>query len=61
MSAAASKGGAALPTETKTIFVVAGEHSGDALGAKLFSALDAARPGAFRFVGVGGEDMHLPD
>jgi lipid-A-disaccharide synthase len=60
MSTAASKGGAMLPVETKaiTIFIIAGEHSGDALGAKLMSALEAARPGAFHFVGVGGEDMH---
>lgn len=42
-----------------TIFVVAGEHSGDALGAKLMSAIQA-RDEAFRsvrFEGVGGPLM----
>lgn len=40
------------------LFLVAGEHSGDALGAKLMSALKAKR-GANRlsFAGVGGEEM----
>jgi lipid-A-disaccharide synthase len=57
MSTAASPGGSMLPIKIKTIFIVAGEHSGDALGAKLMSALAAARPGAFQFAGVGGEDM----
>jgi lipid-A-disaccharide synthase len=39
------------------IFLIAGEPSGDALGAKLIHALNAARPGALRFAGVGGERM----
>jgi lipid-A-disaccharide synthase len=48
------------PDQSKTpvrLFIVVGEHSGDALGAKLIAALQAARPGAFAFAGVGGEDM----
>jgi lipid-A-disaccharide synthase len=40
------------------LFLVAGEHSGDALGAKLMSALKAKRGAdALSFAGVGGEDM----
>ena len=39
------------------IFVVAGEHSGDALGAKLMSALKAKLGGAVEFAGVGAEEM----
>ncbi len=39
------------------IFLVAGEPSGDALGAKLMAALDRASAGRVRFAGVGGERM----
>ena len=39
------------------LFLVAGEHSGDALGAKLMAALNARRRGRIRYVGVGGEAM----
>jgi lipid-A-disaccharide synthase len=39
------------------IFLIAGEPSGDALGAKLIRALKEARPGQVRFAGVGGERM----
>lgn len=39
------------------LFVVAGEHSGDALGGKLMAALSAMRPGRVRFLGVGGPLM----
>lgn len=39
------------------LFVVAGEHSGDALGGKLMSALSAMRRGRVRFLGVGGPLM----
>lgn len=39
------------------VFIVAGEHSGDALGAKLMAALNAQRRGRLRFIGVGGELM----
>jgi lipid-A-disaccharide synthase len=39
------------------LFVVAGEHSGDALGAKLMAALDQGRGGRIRYLGVGGPDM----
>lgn len=40
-----------------TIFMVAGEHSGDALGAKLMAALNAQLPGRVRYLGVGGGQM----
>jgi lipid-A-disaccharide synthase len=40
-----------------TLFLVAGEHSGDALGARLVAALKARHDGAIRFSGVGGELM----
>jgi lipid-A-disaccharide synthase len=39
------------------IFIVAGEHSGDALGARLMAALGALRPGGVAFEGVGGPKM----
>jgi lipid-A-disaccharide synthase len=39
------------------LFIVAGEHSGDALGAKLMAALNARRRGRVRYVGVGGAQM----
>lgn len=44
----------------RRLFVVAGEHSGDALGAKLMAALNARADIAnmqIRYVGVGGEAM----
>ncbi|MFZ0572918.1 MAG: lipid-A-disaccharide synthase [Rhodomicrobium sp.] len=44
--------------QTKRIFVVAGEHSGDVLGGKLLEALKEKAGGeAFAFAGVGGEHM----
>ena len=39
------------------IFIVAGEHSGDALGGKLIAALKPLHDGPIAFAGVGGEDM----
>lgn len=39
------------------LFVVAGEHSGDALGANLMRALDQGRGGRIRYLGVGGPQM----
>lgn len=42
---------------TPTIFIVAGEHSGDALGAKLMAALSSRLGGQVRFLGVGGHLM----
>jgi lipid-A-disaccharide synthase len=56
MTGPANSGGAAKPA--RTIYLIAGEHSGDALGAKLIDAIEAARPGEFRFSGVGGAEMH---
>ncbi len=40
-----------------SIFIVVGEHSGDALGARLMDGLVAAHPGQIRFGGVGGDQM----
>lgn len=39
------------------IFVIAGEHSGDALGAKLMAALTTKFSSAVLFAGVGAEEM----
>ncbi len=39
------------------IYVIAGEHSGDALGAKLMAAIRSAHSGGVVFSGVGGELM----
>jgi len=39
------------------LFMVAGEHSGDALGAKLMAALNEERRGRIRYLGVGGAHM----
>ena len=45
------------PPPALRIFVVAGEHSGDALGAKLMAALNIKLDGAVAFAGVGAEEM----
>ncbi len=39
------------------LFVVAGEHSGDALGGKLMAALNRLCKGQVHYLGVGGEAM----
>lgn len=39
------------------LFLVAGEHSGDALGAKLMAAVGAATHGSVHYLGVGGPQM----
>jgi lipid-A-disaccharide synthase len=48
-----------IPAEGQdlSLFLVAGEHSGDALGGKLMAALNAQRRGRIRYLGVGGEEM----
>ena len=51
------KGGAAAGRNDLRIFLVAGEHSGDALGGKLMHALSEHCKGRIHFLGVGGEDM----
>jgi lipid-A-disaccharide synthase len=39
------------------LFLVAGEHSGDALGGRLMAALNARCKGPVHYLGVGGEQM----
>lgn len=39
------------------IFVVAGEHSGDALGGRMMSEINTLTRGNVRYLGVGGEHM----
>lgn len=39
------------------LFMIAGEHSGDALGAKLMAVLNERCRGRLRYLGVGGEAM----
>ena len=51
------KGGPAAGRDDLRMFLVAGEHSGDALGGKLMAALTAACEGRVHFLGVGGEAM----
>lgn len=52
-----------LPTETGEIriFLVAGEHSGDALGAKLITALRARLGSRLKLAGVGGAAMEAEE
>jgi len=45
------------PDRPFTAFLIAGEESGDALGANLMEALRAQVPGELRFMGVGGSRM----
>lgn len=45
------------PAGDLLLFLVAGEHSGDALGAKLMAAINARRRGRVRYLGVGGPHM----
>ncbi|MGD1880052.1 MAG: lipid-A-disaccharide synthase [Kiloniellaceae bacterium] len=50
-------GGAAAEHDGPLIFLIAGEPSGDLLGARLMAALRAETGGRVRFAGVGGEQM----
>jgi lipid-A-disaccharide synthase len=45
-----------MSDQTPLIYIVAGEASGDVLGARLMRAISAQRPGA-RFAGIGGARM----
>jgi lipid-A-disaccharide synthase len=45
------------PDRPLRLFIVAGEHSGDALGARLMAALHTLRPDGVTFEGVGGPKM----
>ncbi|MCC7251253.1 lipid-A-disaccharide synthase [Hyphomicrobium sp.] len=53
----------AEPTDTDEVrlFLVAGEHSGDALGAKLIAALRRRLGSRLRLAGVGGAGMEAQD
>jgi lipid-A-disaccharide synthase len=46
-----------LKSRALHLVVIAGEHSGDALGAKLMERLNTERPGCIQYTGVGGEAM----
>lgn len=46
-----------VPAGSPLIFVVAGEPSGDAIGARLMAALKRETGGAVRFAGIGGARM----
>jgi lipid-A-disaccharide synthase len=49
--------GTALAPQDLRLFLVAGEHSGDTLGAKLMAALNSRLKGRVHYLGVGGEQM----
>lgn len=46
-----------MKPRSRHIFIIAGEHSGDALGGKLMAALNARSEAPLIFSGVGGEEM----
>lgn len=46
-----------MKPRSRHIFIVAGEHSGDALGGKLMTALNAQSEAPLIYSGVGGEEM----
>jgi lipid-A-disaccharide synthase len=50
-------GGPAVGERSPLVFLIAGEPSGDQLGARLMAALRAETGGSVRFAGVGGEAM----
>ncbi|MGI9403985.1 MAG: hypothetical protein ACR2OF_05710, partial [Hyphomicrobium sp.] len=47
----------ATGTHDLRLFLVAGEHSGDALGAKLMAAINARSKSRVHYLGIGGEQM----
>ncbi len=57
MTAGAAAERTQAPARALKIFMVAGEHSGDALGAKLIDALRSHQPHGIMFGGVGGHEM----
>ena len=46
-----------MKPRSRNIFIVAGEHSGDALGGRLMAALNARSEAPLIYTGVGGEEM----
>lgn len=58
MTASNISSSTAVTSRALRLFLVAGEHSGDALGGKLMAALkDKCSAADFVFAGVGGQDM----
>jgi lipid-A-disaccharide synthase len=51
------RGGPTAGRDDLRLFIVAGEHSGDALGGKLMATLNAQCKGRIHYLGVGGENM----
>jgi len=51
------RGGLTAGRDDLRVFLVAGEHSGDALGGKLMAAITARCKGRVHYLGVGGETM----
>jgi lipid-A-disaccharide synthase len=49
--------GAGKPPSDIRLFLIAGEHSGDALGGKLMAAINGRFKSRVRYLGVGGEAM----
>jgi lipid-A-disaccharide synthase len=49
--------GAGKPPSDIRLFLIAGEHSGDALGGKLMAAINGRFKARVRYLGVGGEAM----
>jgi lipid-A-disaccharide synthase len=49
--------GLAAARQDLRLFLIAGEHSGDALGGRLMAALNERCKGRVHYLGVGGEDM----
>ncbi len=49
--------GAGPARQDLRLFLVAGEHSGDALGGRLMGALNTRCKGRVHYLGIGGEDM----
>jgi lipid-A-disaccharide synthase len=56
-SPASTRGQRVAGTDDLRLFLVAGEHSGDALGGRLMATLNRMCKGRVHYLGVGGDDM----